>query len=68
MTEDRNDIEKARRRNRDRSGWTLEEIKNNAEKALKKFLDVSKDELSDLRSGDMDKIICGEVDDEDDKE
>jgi hypothetical protein len=69
MTEDRNDIEKARRKKRDRSGWTLEEIRKNAEKELKTFQEIAKDEPSDLRSGDMDKIIRGEDDDEeDDKE
>ena len=60
MAEDSNDIDKARRKRRDRSGWTLEEIKKNAEKELKKFQEISKDEPSDLRSGDMDKIISGE--------
>ena len=68
MTEDRNDIEKARRKKRGRSGWTLEEIKKNAEEELKNFQEISKDEPSDLRSVDMEKIIRGEDDDEDDKE
>lgn len=67
MAENRNDVEEARRKKRDRSGWTLEEIKKNAEKELKKFKEISKDEPSDVRSGDMDKIIRGE-DDEEDKE
>lgn len=65
MAEDRNDIEKAQRKKRDRSGWTLEEIKKNAEKELKQFHEIAKDEPSDLRSGDMDKIIRGEDDDKD---
>lgn len=69
MADDRNDIDKARRKRRDRSGWTMDEIKKNAEKELKKFQEISEDEPSDLRSGDMDKIIRGEDDDdEDDKE
>lgn len=68
MTDNRNDIDKARRKKRDKSGWTLEEIKKNAENELKKFQEISKDEPSDLCSGDMDKIIRGEDDDEDDKE
>jgi len=66
MTDDRNDIDKARRKKRDKSGWTTEEIKKNAKKELKTFQEISKDEPSDLRSGDMDKIIRGE-DDENDK-
>ena len=57
MTENRNDIEKAQCKKRGRSGWTLEEIKKTAEKELKKFQKISKDEQSDLRTGDMDKII-----------
>ncbi|QUX92068.1 hypothetical protein CYL31_11880 [Marinomonas sp. A3A] len=61
-----NDIDKARREKRDRSGWTLEEIKENAKKEFKKYQEISKDEPSDLVSGDMDKIIRGE-DDENDK-
>lgn len=64
----RNDIDKARRKKRDRSGWALEEIKKNAEKELEKFKGISKDEPSDLRSGDMNQIILGEDDDESDKE
>jgi hypothetical protein len=62
-----NDIDLARSKRRDRTGWTLEEIKENAEKELKHFKKISKDEPSDLCSGDMDKIIRGE-DDEDGKE
>ncbi len=65
MTDDLNDIDKARRKKRERSGWTLEEIKKNAERELKKFKELSKDEPSDLTSGDMDKIIHGEDDDKD---
>lgn len=68
MAGNRNDIDKARRKRRDRSGWTLEEIKKNAEKELKKFQEISEDEPADLSSGDMDKIIRGEDDNEDDKE
>lgn len=51
MNKDRNDIEKARRKKRDRSGWTLEEIKKNAEKELKKFQEIAKDEPSDFKIG-----------------
>lgn len=69
MTQGCNDIDKARRKRRGRSGWTLEEIKNNAEKELKQYKEIAKDEPSDLSSGDMDKIIRGEDGNEcDDKE
>jgi hypothetical protein len=67
MANNPNDIDLARSKRRDRTGWTLEEIKENAEKELKDFKKISKDEPSDLYSGDMDKIIRGE-DDEDGKE
>lgn len=60
MADDFNDIDKARRKKRDKSGWTTEEIKRNAEKELKTFQEISKDEPSDLISGDMDKVIRGE--------
>lgn len=67
MCDNPSDIDKARRKKRDRSGWTLEEVKKNAEEELKKYKKIADDEPSDLASGDMDKIIRGE-DDEDNKE
>lgn len=42
----------------------MEEIKKNAEKELEEFRKISKNEPADLVSGDMDKIIRGEDDDE----
>lgn len=42
----------------------MEEIKENAEKELEEFKDISEDEPVDLVSGDMDKIIRGENDDD----
>lgn len=70
MSDDKNDssdIERARRKRRSRSGWTLEEIKKNAERELKKFQDIAKGEPPELSSGDMDKIIRGEEDEDDEK-
>ena len=58
------DLTEARREKRMKSGWTKEEIKKNAEKELEEFKKVSKDEPADLQSGDMDKIIQGENDDD----
>lgn len=64
MSKNISDIKKARRKKRDKTGWTMEEIKENAEKELDEFKDISKEEPDDLVSGDMDKIISG--DDKDD--
>ncbi len=66
MADDSNEIDKARRKKRDLSGWTIEEIRRNAKKELRTLQEISKDEPSDLISGDMDKITRGE-DDESDK-
>jgi hypothetical protein len=64
MCENISDINKARRKKRDKTGWTMEEIKENAKKELEEFKDISEDEPDDLVSGDMDKIIRGEDDDD----
>ena len=42
----------------------MEEIKKNAKKELEKFKNLSEEEPDDLVSGDMDKIIRGENDDD----
>lgn len=58
-------IQKARAKKKGKkSGCTMEEIKKNAEKELEAFKKVSKDEPDDLVSGDMDKIIRGEDNDD----
>jgi hypothetical protein len=64
MSKNVSDIKKARRKKRDSTGWTMEGIKESAKKELEEFEGVSKDEPEDLVSGDMDKIIRGEDDDE----
>jgi len=58
------DIKKAREKKRDKTGWTIDEIQENAEKEYEQHKHISKDEPEDLVSGDMDKIIRGEDDDE----
>lgn len=62
MSKKVSDIKKARRKKRDKTGWTMEEIKENAKKELEKFKNTSasEEEPDDLVSGDMDKIIRGE--------
>ena len=60
MSKNISDIKKARRKKRDKTGWTMGEIKENAKKELEKFKNTSEEEPDDLASGDMDKIIRGE--------
>lgn len=64
MCKNTSDINEARRKKRDKTGWTIEEIKENAKKELEEFKEISEDEPDDLVSGDMDKIIRGENDDD----
>ncbi len=64
MCKNISDINKARRKKRDKTGWTMEEIKENAKKELEEFKNISEKEPDDLVSGDMDKIIRGENDDD----
>lgn len=67
MCNNPSDINEARKKKRDRTGWTLKEIKKKAEEELREYKENTDSEPSDLASGDMDKIIRGE-DDEDTKE
>lgn len=60
MTKKISDIKNARRKKRNKTGWTIEEIKKNAEKELDECKDILSEEPDDLVSGDMDKIISGE--------
>jgi hypothetical protein len=57
-------INSARRKKRDKKGWSMDEIKKQAKKELEEFKGLSKEEPDDLVSGDMDKIIRGEDDDD----
>lgn len=54
------DIKKARRKKRDKTGWTMAEIKENARKELAEFKKTPKEEPDALASGDMNKIFRGE--------
>ncbi len=56
-------IKKARQDKREKTGWTLEEIKKNADKELQEFEKLTGNEPKDLISGNMDKIIEGEEND-----
>jgi pyruvate-formate lyase-activating enzyme len=58
------DINKAKQEKHEKSGWTMEEIKKNAEKELEEFNNISENEPDNLVSGDMDKIIRGDNDDD----
>lgn len=61
------DIEKARRKKRDSSGWTLEEIKKRAREERKAFEKLADSEPDALASGKgMDKVL-EENDDEKDE-
>jgi hypothetical protein len=57
-------INSARRKKRDKKGWSMDEIKKQVKKELEEFKGISKEEPDDLVSGDMDKIIRGEDDDD----
>lgn len=64
MSKNITDIKKARRKKRDKTGWTTDEIKEKAKKELDEFKRLANEEPDDLVSGDMDKIIRGEDSDE----
>lgn len=55
-------VDNARPKKRDKSGWTMEEIKKRAENELEEFEKISEKEPANLVSGNMDKIIRGEDD------
>jgi hypothetical protein len=57
------DIKCARQAKRQKIGWTIEEIKKNAAKELEEFKKLAGNEPDYLVSGDMDKIIHGDNDD-----
>jgi len=64
MCKNTSDIKDARRKKRDKTGWSMEEIKENAKKELDEFREISDDEPENLVSGDMEKIIRGENEDD----
>jgi hypothetical protein len=64
MSEKVSNLSDARRKKRDKTGWTTKEIKEHAKKELKELRKHSKDEPNDFVSGDMDKMIRGADDDD----
>ena len=64
MSKNISDIKNARRRKRDKTGWSIEEVKESAKKELDEFKDILNEEPGDLASGDMDKIISGDEKDD----
>ena len=57
MSEKIADLKKVKQEKRDKSGWTLEEIKENAKRKLKKFKKLTENEPKDLASGDMKRLL-----------
>lgn len=67
MTEDKKvvDLQAARRRKREKTGWTIEEIRRSAAKRLEETRRLGQFEPPGLASGgDMDKILEEEDDDD----
>lgn len=58
------DITKAKQAKRQKTGWTLKEIKEQAAKDFKKYQKISEEtpEPDNFYSGDMDKHLKGEED------
>jgi len=56
------DLNQSRKKKRDKTGWTIEEITKKAKDEAAEFSSNSAAEPKDLVSGDMDKIIKGEDD------
>ena len=68
MSQNTDDITKAKQAKRQKTGWTMEEIKEQAAKDFKKFKEVSKNnpEPEGFASGDMKKVL--EEDEDNDEE
>jgi hypothetical protein len=67
MTEDKKvvDLQAARRRKREKTGWTIEEIRQSAAKRLEETRRLGQFEPPNLASGgDMGKILEDDDDDE----
>jgi len=56
------DLNQSRKKKRDKTGWTIEEITKKAKDEAAEFRSNSAAEPKDLVSGDMDEIIKGEDD------
>lgn len=57
------DLHAARRAKRDKTGWTIEELRRQAARDAEEYRHLGKDEPANLASGiDMKKIISGQAD------
>jgi len=66
MTKKISQLDDARRKKREKTGLTKKEVKERGKKFLDKYKHLDKEEPANLVSGDMDKIIRREQDDDDD--
>lgn len=64
MSKEITDIAKARAKKRLKKGWTMEEIIQAAKRDAKIYKELAQYEPDDLVSGDMNKILRGEDDDD----
>jgi len=69
MSKEVSDLSKAREEKRDKTGWTLEEIKRKAAEDFKKYRKASQDneEPEGFHSGDMKKFLEGRDEDDDEE-
>ncbi len=58
------DLKKAQKKKREKTGWTPEEIEQMAAKEVQKYKKKAENEPDQLVSGDMQKIIDGDDDEE----
>jgi len=66
MTKKISQLDDARRKKREKTGLTKKEVKERGKRFLEKYKHLDKEEPANLVSGDMDKIIRGEDDGDDD--
>jgi len=60
------DIQEAKDKKRQKTGWTMDEIEEGMKKQIEEFKKINATEPDNFASGDMQKIIDG-VDDDDDE-
>ena len=61
------DLKKAQKKKREKTGWTPEEVEQMAAKEMQEYKKKAENEPDQLTSGDMQKIIDGDDDDEENK-
>jgi hypothetical protein len=66
MTKKISQIDDARRKKREKYGLKKKDVKERGDKFLEKYKHLDKEEPANLVSGDMDKIIRGEDNGDDD--